>query len=167
MQFLYIAVIALNSGASVRRSTASQCSSFFLEFEQDKSRRLTASLRLSSRPFDTQNSFSLAPQMKSLHLSKTSIMTSGSKFIPVDVLTFHNTLEALLLSCALLDHYMSIPLCSLWGRSVLGANTGTIPKYRFVVKCGSVNVLSNKQRRRCSEGGRMNLAINSSLATHL
>jgi hypothetical protein len=159
--------MALNSGASVRRSTGSQCSSFFLEFEQDKSRRLIASLRLSSRPFDTQNSFSLAPQMKSIHLSKTCIVISGSKCIPVGVLTFHNTLETLLQSCALLYHYMSIPLCSLWGRSVLGANTGTIPKYRFLVKCGSVNVLSNKQRRRCSKGGRRDLAINPSLETHL
>jgi hypothetical protein len=103
--------MALNSGVSVRRSPASQCSSFFLEFEQDKSWRLIASLRLSSRTFDFQKSFSLAPQMKCLHLKKTWIMTSGSKCILVYFLKFPNTLETLLQLCVLLYHYMLVVLC--------------------------------------------------------
>jgi hypothetical protein len=144
---------------------------FFLEFEQDKSWRLTASLHLSSRSFYTQKSFSLAPLMKSLHLNKTWIMTSGSKCIPVYILTFPKYIRNIItVVCFTRSLYVNPPLrisCSLWGKSVLGANTGTIPNYHFPVKCGSVNVLSDKQRRRCSDRGRRNLAINSSLANYL
>jgi hypothetical protein len=132
---------------------------------------LIAGLRLSSRPFDTQKSFCLAPQMKSLHLNKTWIMTSGSKCIPVCFLKFSNTLETLLQSCALLYHYMLVLLCvflvlsgveALWEQKLEQFQTNI-----FSVKFGSVNVLSTKKRRGRSEGGERNLAINSSITAHL